>query len=293
MTVQGSDTAALANASAEMIKEAIFTIEHSTPNKELVRNWTLEEGHDTAIIPKVGQMTMMVIPEAEKNTNEMDIGMTTTSVVTSIVGGKVVLTDTVVRNNKLDLWQIAGEQVGEAAVRRYERDIIALYTGLNGGTSLGAASAIFNSENVMNVIATAMTNKYGMKLHVIHHPNCIMRLAKDLTTVGTGGSNRPLPRGYSQDRLQDFFSNIVLGTVPFFQTGNIDRDANNDAIGVIKQKDAIGVLQAGSIRRKKVRDESIGEGVWVLYVTHRYAAFEMDDAKGAPLTYAAATPATS
>ena len=293
MTVQGTSTAQLNNASMEMIKEAIYTMEHSAPNKALVRTFTLEQGHDTMVIPKVGQMTFMAINETEKNTNEMDLGMTTTSVTTSIVGGKVILTDTVLRDNALDLWQIAGQQIGDAAARRMERDIIALYTGLNGGTSYGAAGAPFSAEMVLNAIATAKTNKMGMRLHIIHHPNAIMRLSKELSTIGAGGSARPIPRGFSEDRLADFFKGIVLGGVPFFETGEIDRDTNNDAIGVIKQRDAIGILQAGEVRRKKVRDESIGEGVWVLYVTHRYAGFEMDDAKGAPMTYAAATPATS
>ena len=290
MAKQGSTTGELENASKEMIAKALFTLEHTAPNRALVRSFKLPAGHDTMVIPKVGQMTFTNINETEENTNEMDIGMTTTSVSTSIVGGKVVLTDTLLRQNALDVWDIVGTQVGEGAVRRMETDIIALYSGLNGGTSLGAAGAVFNVENVMNVITNAKISKFGQRLHVIHHPSAIMRLGKDLTTLG---ANRPIPRGYSEDRLADFFQGVVLSGIPFFETGNITTDTNGDAIGVIKHKDAIGVLEAGAVRRAKERRESIGEGAWVLYVTHRYTAFEMDDTLGAPLTYAAATPATS
>ena len=290
MAVQGSTTGQLENASKEMIKEAIYTMEHEAPNRALTRKFTLQEGHDTMVIPKVGQMTFMAIAETQANTNEMDIGMTTSSVSTSIVGGKVILTDTLLRDNSLDIWQVVGKQVGDAGARRMDRDIIALYTALNGGTTLGAAAAIFNIDNVQAVITHAMTNKFGSGLHIVCHPNQLGRLSKDLSAINSG---RPIPTGYSEDRLRNFFTGVVLGGVPFFHTGNIDLDTNNDAIGCIKSKDTLGVLEAGAVRRRKDRDENIGEGAWILYITHRYTAFERDDATGAPLTYASATKATS
>ena len=290
MAVQGSTTGQLENASLEMIGKARYTMEHNAPNLALVRKFTLESGHDTMVIPKVGQMTFTNINETEQNTNEMDIGMTTASVGTSIVGGKVIITDTLLRQNTQDIWSIVGTQIGDAATRRMEADIIALYSALNGGTSLGAAGAVFNVGNVMNCIAYAKTNKFGSGLRVVHHPNAILRLSKDLTTLG---SNRPIPDGFSASRLRNFFTGIVLGGVAFFETGNIDPDSNDDGIGTIMHKDALGVLQGGAIRRRKDRDESIGEGAWVLYVTHRYTAFELDDSLGAAMTYSAATPATS
>ena len=290
MAVQGSTTGALDNASLEMIVKTRHTLEHNAPNLALVRKYTLPKGHDTMVIPKVGQMTLMVVEETQENTNEMAIGMTTASVTTSIVGGKVIITDTLLDQNTQNIWGIGGKQIGDAATRRIERDIIALYPSLNGGTSLGAAAAIFNVGNVMNVIAHAKTNKFGSDLSVVHHPNSIFRLSKDLTTLG---ANRPIPDGYSADRLKKFWTGIVPGQVAFFETANIDLDTNNDAIGVIMGPDALGVLQSAGIRRAKVRDEGIGEGAWKLYITHRYAAFELDDSLGAALTYAAATQATS
>ena len=290
MAVQSSTTGSLENASLEMIAKARYTIEHTAPNLALVRKFTLPKGHDTMVIPKVGQMVFMTVNESEENTNEMDIGMTTNSVGTSIVGGKVIITDTLLAQNTQDIWTIVGKQIGDGAVRRMETDIIALYASLNGGTTLGAAAAVFNVTNVMNFISYAKTNKFGSGLSVVHHPNAILRLSKDLTTLG---ANRPIPSGFSAERLKDFFTGIVLGQVAFFETGNIAPDTNNDAVGAIFGPDALGVLQGGSIRRAKVRDEGIGEGAWKLYVTHRYTAFELDDALGAPLTYAAATPATS
>jgi len=208
MAVQGSTTGQLENASKEMIKEAIYTMEHETPNRALARRFTLQEGHDTMVIPKVAQMTFQAIAETQANTNEMDIGMTTTSVSTSIVGGKVIMTDTLLRDNALDIWAVVGTQVGDAAARKVDRDLIALYPALNGGTTLGAAAAVFNVQNAMNVIAYSKANKFGSNMHIIVHPNQLMRLSKDLTTIGNG---RPIPNGYSEDRLRNFFTGVVLG----------------------------------------------------------------------------------
>ena len=290
MAVQGSTSGQLANASLEMIIKARYTMEHEAPNLALVRKFTLKQGHDTMVIPKVGQMTFMSVEETQENTNEMDIGMTTASVTTSIVGGKVIITDTLLDQNTQDIWQMVGKQIGDGATRREETDIIALYAALNGGTTLGAAAAIFNVTNVMNCIAYAKANKFGSGLSVVMHPNAIMRLSKDLTTLGAA---RPIPSGFSEDRLRNFYTGIVLGGVAFFETGNIVPDTNNDVVGVLMAKDALGFLESAAIRRAKVRDEGIGEGAWKLYVTHRYAAFELDDMLGAPLTYNAAAPATS
>ena len=292
MAINDIQLGQLANTAKEMIGEIRHTTEHNAPNYALVAKFTLQKGHDTMVIPKVGQMTVMSIASDEENTNEMDLGLTTSSVSTAIVGGKIILTDTLLADSATNIAPAAGRQWGNAFARRMETDIIALYAGLNGGTSLGAAGNPFNVENVMNVIANAKTLKMGSGLHVIHHPNALLRLSKDLTTLGSG-NHRPIPVGYSADRLNDFFSGIGLSGVTFFESGEITRDTNNDAIGVIKAKDAIGIIQAGEIRHVEERDEGIGEGANVIYVTHRYAAFELDDALGAGLTYAAATPSTT
>ena len=217
MAVQGSTTGQLENASMEMIKEAIYTIEHDAPNLALVRQFTLPQGRDTMVIPKVGQMTLLDLAETQENTNEMALGMTTTSVSPSIVGGKVIITDTALHDNALDLWGIAGRQVGDAAARRMDTDIIALYPGLQGGTKLGGAGSVISLQRAMNFIAVARTDKYGSKLRVVHHPNVIMRLLQDLT-ASTG--NRPVParllRGPAREVLR---RHQPRGAFPFSTRG--------------------------------------------------------------------------
>jgi len=292
MAVQKSTSGQLENAAREMIGRARFTEEHNAPCMELVEKFALEEGSDTLIVPKVGQMTMMGINEGEENTNEQDIGMTTISVTPSLVGAKVIVTDRLLRQNTQNIWGIVGKQMGDAMARKKDTDIIALFSALNGGTSLGAAAAPFSSANAVSCIGVARSNKYGSDLCFVMHPNQLLRLNRDLAVIGSG-QIRPIPDGFSKDRLGKFFDGIVLSGIPFFHDGNITRDSSDDAIGAIFDKGALGILQSVAMRKEKERKPGIGDGAWALYVTADYGVFEIDDDKGAPCTYDAVDPATS
>ena len=292
MAVQTSATGQLENAAREMIARARYTEEHNAPCMELIEKFTLEQGSDTLVIPKVGQMTMMGINEGQENTNEQDIGMTTISVQPSIVGAKVIITDRLLRQNTQNIWTIVGKQMGDAMARRKDTDIIALFSALNGGTSLGAAGAAFSSANAVSCIGVARTGKYGTDLAFVMHPNSLLRLNRDLMVIGSG-QIRPIPSGFSADRLSKFFDGIVLSGIPFFHDGNITRDTSDDAIGALFDKGALGILQSVAMRKEKERKPGIGDGAWALHVTADYGAFEIDDTKGAPCTYDAVNPATS
>ena len=292
MAVQGSTTGQLENASKEMISMARFTEEHNMPAVSLVEPFTLGKGMDTLVVPKVGQMSMLYLNETEENTNEQDIGMTTISVQGSIAGAKVILTDTLLRQNSQNLWKIVGRQMGDGMARFKDDAVTGLYGALNGGTDLGSAGRVLSSVNAINVVATAKADKYGNRLYVNHHPVTIMRLSRDLGVIGSG-TVRPIPSGFSSNRLNNYWSGIKLSTVGFFEDGEISRDSSDDAIGVIADKGALGILMAVAMRRERERKPGIGEGAWMLHVTSNFAAFEIDDSKGAPITMDAANPATT
>lgn len=292
MAVQGSTTGQLENAALEMIIKALHTEEHAAPCVHLFEQDTLQPGSDTYVIPKVGQMTLIGIEETQENTNEQDIGMTTNSVQTSIVGAKVVLTDFLLRSSSQNYWGIVGVQFGDAKARKEDEDEIALFTALNGGTTFGAAAAALSAANAVSCVSRARTNKFGTKVFIIHHPNAVSRLMRDLSTVGSG-QIVGIPKGPSADALGDFFGGMLMPGVPVYSDGNITRDSSDDAIGCIANKGALGICRSGGVRRAKKRDEGIGEGAWILYLTARYVTYEIDDTRGAPMTYDAVDPATS
>jgi hypothetical protein len=287
---QISTTGQLENASREMIAKARFTAEHNAPVYGTVSHFSLKKGEDTGVFPKVGQMTLSDLTEGQDIIDEEEIGMTTVSVTTSEVGGKVVLTDKLLRQNMVVNFQLVGRQLGDAYKRQRETKIIALFSALNQGTSFGAAAAAFSASNATGCVSIAHTDKMGDDLVMVQHPNAVMRLARDLTTIGSG-QIRPLPEGFSARLLSRAWRGYQIWDVPVFETGNITRDASDDAIGAIYNPDAMGVLESKAFSTENERDASLR--AWEVVVNSDYAAFELDDSRGAPITFDAADPSTS
>jgi len=288
---QISTTGSLESASAEMIDTARYTSEHNAPVWGAAKHFTLKKGHDSGVFPKVGQMTMSNLVEGHDIVDEEEIGMTTVSVTPGEVGAKVILTDKLLRQNMAASYQMIGKQLGDGMKRIREGDLIDLFTSLNGGTNFGAAGAAFSAANATACVSTAKTDKMGEDMVIIHHPNAVMRLAKDLSTIGSG-TIRPLPEGYSARLMGKAFKGYMIWDVPVLETGNITRDSDDDAIGVIMENQgALGTLQSLAPQTEKQRDASLR--AWEVVMVSDYAVFELDDTLGAGLTYDAADPATN
>ena len=131
----------------------------------------------------------------------------------------------------------------------------------------------------------------GEDMIIIQHPNAVMRLARDLSTVGSG-TIRPLPDGFSARMMGKAWRGYQIWDVPVFETGNITRDSSDDAIGVIMDNQAaLGTLE--SLAPRVEREKDISLRAWEVVITSDYAVFEIDDSLGAGLTYDAADPSTS
>ena len=287
---QTSTTGSLENASREMISSLRYTAEHNAPVYGAVTKYTLAKGEDTGIFPKVGQMSMSSLSEGQDIVDEEDIGMTTVSVTPGEVGAKVILTDKLLRQNAATSFQTIGRQLGDAMKRKRETDLIDLFSSLNGGTSHGAAGAAFSAAFATAIVSVAKADNYGDNLSIFQHPNAVMRLAKDLAVIGSG-TLAAIPEGYSAQLMGKAFKGYQIWDVPVFETGNITRDSGDDAIGAILNDDALGVLQSKAPGIERERDASLR--AWEVVMVSDYAAFELDDTRGAPLTYDAADPSTS
>tara|TARA_Y100000310_G_scaffold288138_1_gene313534 strand:+ start:959 stop:1837 length:879 start_codon:yes stop_codon:yes gene_type:complete len=292
MAVQSSTTGQLENASKEMISTARYTEEHNAPMVQLVERFKLERGSDTLVIPKVGQMSMSSLNEGQDIISEEDIGMTTISVTPGEVGAKVIVTDKLLRQNTQNIFGIVGRQLGDGMARRKDEDLVGLFSALNSGTDLSATTRVLSASNATAIIGVAKADKYGTDLRAVFHPNSILRLSRDLSVVGLAQTNQyPIPNGFSASRLQKFWTGVRLGGVPFFETGNITIDANSDGQGAIFNRSALGMLESVSMSRERERDASLR--AWEIVMVADYAAFEIDDTKGAPVLVAAGNPATT
>ena len=286
---QTATTGNLENAQRIIIAAARYTEEHNAPAMALIESFNLPKGAKQVTVPKVGQMSMSDLVDGQDIIDEEEIGMTTVDLTASEVGAKIILTDKLVRQSAPNVMSIVGRQLGDGMARKKDTDVHALYSSLNGGTTLGAAAASMSLANTAGAIAYAKANKFGSQVYILQHPNAVFDIAN---TAVTASSTYPVPAGWSAELLGNFFSGLrPLNGVPIFEDGNLSVDSSDDAIGVIADKSALAVLKSVDTRTERQRDASLRATEVVL--TADYGVFELDDSRGAPLTYDASAPATS
>ena len=288
---QTATTGNLENAQRIIISAARYTEEHNAPALALIEQFKLPKGAKQVTVPKVGQMSMSDLVDGQDIVDEEEIGMTTVDLTASEVGAKVILTDKLVRQSAPNVMSIIGRQLGDGMARKKDSDVLALYTNLNGGTKLGAATKFMKASNVQAVIAYAKANKFGSQLYILHHPNAVAYLSKEAATVASAVTNG-IPEGWSQDLLSNFWSGLKpMNNVPIFEDGNITEDSDGDGIGVIADKSAMAYLTSVETRTERQRDASLRATEVVM--TSDYGVFELDDSRGAGITFDVAALATN
>ena len=288
---QAATTGNLENAQKIIINAARYTEEHNAPALALIEKFNLPKGAKQVTVPKVGQMSMSDLVDGQDIVDEEDVGMTTVDLTASEVGAKVILTDKLVRQSAPNVMSIIGRQLGDGMARKKDGDVIALYTNLNGGTKLGDATKFMKASNVQAVIAYAKANKFGSQLYILHHPNAVAYLSKEAATVASAVTNG-IPEGWSQDLLGNFWSGLKpMNNVPIFEDGNIEEDSSGDGIGVIADKSALAYLTSVETRTERQRDASLRATEVVM--TSDYGVFELDDTRGAGITFDVAALATN
>ena len=280
---QTSTTGNLENAQRIILSSARYTEEHNAPALALIEQFSLPSGAKTVTVPKVGSMTMSDLQDGIDIVDEEDIGMTTVDLTASEVGAKVILTDKLVRQSADNVFSIIGRQLGDGMARKKDKDVIALYVNLNGGTALGADGRNFNAANVHAIVSNAKANKFGSQLYIVHHPNAVATLSKEAAT--TAGNNAEITSGWSADLLSNFYSGLrPINGVPIFEDGNIEKTGSVDSgYGVIADKTALAALT--SVQTRTVRQREDSHRANEIVMTADYGVFELDDSKGAPIQF--------
>ena len=281
----------LENAQRIIISAARYTEEHNAPALALIEQFKLPKGAKQVTVPKVGQMTMSDLQDGVDIIDEEDIGMTTVDLTASEVGAKVILTDKLVRQSAPNVMSIIGRQLGEGKARKKDTDVIALYSALNGGSDLSADGRLMTPANVHAIISQAKANKYGSQVYILHHPNAVAQLSKGAATVATGNAGAiaagmgEITGGWSADLLGNFYSGLrPINNVAIFEDGNISKVSGVDSgIGVIADKTAMAALTSVDTRTERQRDASLRATEVVM--TADYGVFELDDSRGAPVTF--------
>ena len=284
---QAATTGSLENAQRIIIATARYTEEHNAPAMNLIEQFTLPKGSKQVTVPKVASMDMSDLVDGQDIIDEEDIGMSTVDLTAAEVGAKIIITDKLARQSAENVFSIIGRQLGDGMARKKDKDVLALYSGF--GTDIGSAGRSMSLANVSATVAYAKGNKFGSQVYIVQHPFAVWDIAN---TAVTASSTYPVPHGWSEDLLGNFFSGLrPINGVPIFEDGNISIDSSDDAIGVCADRSALGVVKSVDTRTERQRDASLRATEVV--ITADYGVFELDDSKGVALTLDAATPATS
>ncbi len=295
MAIQAATTGQLEEAQRIAIEQTRYTAEFKAPMKSLVEHMRLQKGEKSITVPKVGQMTAIGLSDGVDLAGSEEIGMSTTSLTTSEVGLKVILTDKLVRQENEDVFRIVGRQMGEAMARKADKDLLGLFSGFS--TELGATTRDLELGNLAVCVGYPEANKFPNPIAVVAHPWSIFQVMSSVTLGIAGGtakggaiSNNSFPGDFSQERLKDFYK-FSLNGIPIFQDGNITADGNNDGQGAVFSKEALVFVESVGFNTERERDASLR--ATELVVTSDYGVFELDDAYGAGMLFQADTPLTS
>lgn len=295
---QTSLTTGLNAAQNTIIREARYTQEANTPSWQLIEKVQLPRGASTVKMPKVGTFEISDLQDGVDMTDGQDIGMTSVDLTATERGAKIIITDKLARQNgTTDVFRIVGRQFGDAGARKQDRDVQALYSGLNGGTAYGAAGQSVTLAKWAAGIAGARgggasaTDSAGSEpfdpTYSVMHPHQAYEITRTATAIG---ATTPVNDMREEELLKRFFK-INFNGVDMFESKNIYVDSSGDAVGILAQRDALIGLTSVDWYTERERDAS-ARGTEVNFVSD-YGVFELDDAHGAPLLYDAGAPATS
>ena len=290
MAIQTAKTGNLEDAQNIVIAQAVYTMEHNMPTSNLVTHLRLNQGEKQLTLPKVGQMTADDLVDGVDMISSEEIGLTTTDLTTGEVGLKVILTDKLVRQFNEDVLKMIGRQMGDAMARKKERDLQALFSALNGGTTLGADGKYLSLQNAQACVVHATANKFPSPVAVVHHPNAMGYLVQSTLAI-TSTYFQGILDGFAEELVRNFWS-IRINGVNFFHSGEIDKISGVDSgYGAIFSKSAMAIIESLAPVVKREGDISI-RGTEVVVVSD-YGVFEIDDTYGAPMRYEMGALATS
>ena len=289
MAIQTATVGNLETVQNIVLAAVRFTAESATPCQNLIEHFTLGKGEKQLTIPKAAAVTFDSLVDGVDIVTSKDIAITTTDLTTAEVGGKFILTDKLIRQFNEDVFTMIGRLGGDAMARKKDKDIIALFGGLNGSTTLGVAGMNLTMINAIGCVSKAAALMYPEPVSVVHHPNALSTLAKAAMAVGMT-YYAGIMQGLSEELLRRFFK-IQINGVNFFWDANIVPDSSDDGVGAIFSKSAMAILESQAMNVERERDASLR--AWEVVTVADYGVFEIDDGYGAPMTYDCAALATT
>ncbi len=290
MSTQTATTGSLENAQGIIIAKCMYTAESQAPTVNAFTKFTLSKGKKQITVPKVGQMTAAGLTDGIDLVATQDIQMGTTDLTPGEVGLKVILTDRLVDQENEDVFAMVGKQMGDAMARKKDRDGIALFSALNGGTTLGADNKYLSLPNTQGCISFLRGKSAPNPIVIIHHPYAVGYLSGQAAGVAST-TYYGLPSSFQEPILKDFWK-LRLDGIDILWDANIDKIAGYDSgYGAIFSQGAFAFIEQKAPGVERERDASLR--AYEVVMVSSYGVFELDDAFGAPMQYEIGNPTTN
>ena len=289
--IQTATTGQLEDAQDIILEKVRYTAEFAAPVWNTFESMTLKQGAKQIVVPKIGTMTISALQDGVDIIDNQDIGMTTTTLTTSEVGAKVILTDKLLRQENDSPLAMVGTQLGDAMARKKDTDCIALFSGFSN--TVGADNIYLFLSNATAAVAYAKANKFPSPIVFVHAPYTLAYLARQAAGVGTTYFAGVL-QGLPESLLRNYWQMVIDG-VNFINAGNIAKISGYDSgYGAIYSKSACVTVNSKAPYTATQRDESLR--ATELVIVSDYGVFELDDSYGAKAQFemgAISTSATS
>ena len=290
MAIQIATTDSAEDAQRIIVAEARLWQEQGAPCKNLIEHFKLAKGEKSITIPFTAKATANALTDGVDMADSAAIGFSSTSLTTSEVGIKFIVSDKLVRQANDDIFRIVGRQGGEALARKADVDIIALFDGFSvasASTGTNVTMAFFMNTITRLEAGIGSTGEPApMPYACVLHPYNVAALRNAAAVAG--GTTYPWEDGYSQDMLRKWLD-VVIGDVPVFKDANISiTAASTTTKGAMFSKSAMAYVESQSPNIERERDASL-RATEINFVTD-YGVFELKDGFGVEMQYYAPTP---
>lgn len=256
----------------QIIQEAMFQAQEASIMRQLVKNYSLPAGNGKTVkVPVYNAVTAADLTEGVDLANsEVTAGYAELTVAEA--GIMTTVTDLAARSAASNVVADTGVLFGRAIAEKMDKDLIALFAALNGGTTIGDGSTALTAADIFKAVATLRQRGLSTDGMV-----AVVSVADafDLKSVMTNTFADPAG-SVGNDALRNGFVGRLAG-IPVYES------ANCSAEGAVFHRDALGLAVMADIAVESQRDASM-RGT-ELVATATYGVGELNDTYGVALDF--------
>ena len=270
-----STTTNLAALQSQIVQEALFTASERSIMRGLVSEFAVPMNSGaTARVPIYPTKDAVAVAEGTDlagGAGDVSVATTTKDIAISEVGIMTNLTDLAKDTSEQNVVAHLGRVFGDAIAKKMDTDLIALMAGFS--TDVGAANTEMTVQDLFEAAAELRSNSAPGPYYGVFHPKAIFNVKKGLTNTFGGTSLSDV----GNQAMREGFIGTIAG-IQIFESSNFTIDGDDDSVGGVFAKEALGVAIQGDMNIEIQRDASLRADEIV--ATMRYGTSELIDAYG-------------